>query len=92
MTCKDLIKIIQDLHLEEYYIFEISLDYSFDTGDFALCKNYMELSYPEFKDCFEDAPAERYDGLWLSIDMETGTILRKESKHCDSSTEEFYPY
>lgn len=39
MKCKDLIKIIQDLKLEDYEIFYINLDHTVKTGDVSLGTN-----------------------------------------------------
>ena len=92
MKCKDLIKIIQDQQLEDYEIFDIDLDYTFKTGDFALAKNFQVLPYPEYKDVFTDLPAERYDHVSIQVNMEDGTVISRVEGYYDSSTKEYYPY
>lgn len=92
MKCKDLVKIIQDLNLEDYEIFDISLDYTFRTGDISLGINWKTLPYPQYKDVFTLLEAESYDHVSLVINMDDGSILRKYERHYDSSTKEHYPY
>lgn len=92
MKCKDLIKIIQDQQLEDYDIFAIDLDYSFETGDFALAKNFQILPYPQYKDIYSDLEAERYDHVSIVVKMADGTIVSRTEAHYDSSTEENYPF
>lgn len=92
MKCKDLIKIIQDLKLEDYEIFDISLDYTFKTGDISVGTNWKILPYPQYKDAFTFLEAESYDHIALVINMDDGSIRSKEENHYDTSTRDHYPY
>lgn len=92
MKCKDLVKIIQDLNLEDCDIFDISLDCISKTGDISVGANCKQLPYPQYKDIFTHLPAESYDHLSLEINMENGSIIRAKNDHFDTSNEEMYPY
>ena len=92
MKCKDLVKIIQDLNLEDYDIFGIDLDYMFKIGDISVGTNCKQLPYPQYKDIFTHLPAESYDQVSVEVSMKNGSIIRTEKEHFDTSNEELYPY
>jgi len=92
MKCKDLVKIIQDLKLEDYEIFGIDLDYGFKTGDISIGTNVKKLPYPQYKDIFTLLEAESYDQVSIEVDMNDGTVLSRSDDHFDTSSEEQYPY
>ena len=92
MKCKDLIKIIQDLELEDCDIYAIDLDYTCKVGDISVGTNQKILPYPEYKDVFTLLPAESYDQIYVTVDMDSGTVLSQDKNHYDTSSEEQYPY
>jgi len=92
MKCKDLVKIIQDLKLEDYEIFGISLDYTFKTGDISIGTNLKTLPYPQYRDIFTFGAAESYDHVSITVDMDNGTVLDRYDDHFDTSSEKQYPY
>lgn len=92
MTCGDLINLIKQNHLEDAEIFYIDCDDASRLGYLSLYRNYKVLSYPEFKDHFEDCPAEEYTQITLNFDITNGKQLGLLERYHNSSTEEYYPY
>ena len=92
MKCKDLIKIIQDLKLEDWDIYAIDLDYMWKVGDIVVGTNQKTLPYPEYKDVFTLLKAVSYDQIYVTVDMDKGTVLSQDKNHYDTSSEEQYPY
>lgn len=92
MKCKDLVKIIQDLELEDYEIYCIDLDYMRETGYFSIGTNWKLLPYPQYKELFTHLTAESFDHVSIEIDMNDGTVLSRSDDHFDTSSEEQYPY
>lgn len=92
MKCKDLIKIIQDLELEDWDIYAIDLDDAYKVGDISVGTNQKILPYPEYKDAFTLLKAASYDQIYIAVDMDSGTVLSQDKNHYDTSSEEQYPY
>ena len=92
MTCGDLINLIKQNHFEDAEIFYIDCEYDSKTGYLSLARNYKVLPYPEFRNLFDDGPAEEYTQITLDFNMNNGVQLGLSEEYCNTSTEEFYPY
>ena len=92
MTCGDLINLIKQNHLEDTKIFYIECDDVSNTGYLSLARNYKVLPYPEFRNLFDDIPAEEYTQITIDFDMTNGKQLSLSEQYYSTNAEKFYPY
>ncbi len=90
IKCRDLIKLIQNLGLEDFDLVDLQIDDE-EIGRISVEKDREWLPFPQYRDAFcNGSEAYRCKEVVVDFSLSDGSIIEKIEQNVDTSTIESY--